>query len=316
MKRILVLGSSGLIGSNLIKRLKLDGDCWVRGIDRREPEFERSAADEFNFCDLRTLKSNDPLFEGMDECYQLAADMGGMGYLVPKNDADVMRNSMTINLNVLEACTRMGVGRVFFSSSACVYPDIGSCKEDNAYPAMPEIEYGWEKLFAERLYFAYSRCYGVKVRVGRLHNVYGPLGCYEGGREKAPAALCRKVAMAEPYGSIDMWGSGEQTRSFMWIEDCLEGIIRLMRSDFEGPVNIGSAELVTINQLAHIIMMVANKQLTINHIDGPIGVNGRNSDNTVILEKLGWAPRTPLHIGIAKLYPWVKAQIEAKRKAA
>lgn len=317
MKRILVLGASGLIGSNLVRYLKTHEECFVRALDIVPHQYGKLLADEVHGIDLRFVRQNDPLFYGFDEVYQLAARMGGMGYMVPDNDAIIMRDSGLINLSVLEACRHQGVGRVFFSSSACVYPD-GPCNEDAAYPAMPEINYGWEKLYAERLYEAYARCHGLKTKIGRLHNVYGPFGCYDGGREKAPAAICRKVAEQPNYGGIlEIWGDGEQMRSFMWIDDCIEGILRLTRSDtFSGPVNIGSAQCVSINYLAQVTMMVAGKQCELKHIDGPRGVAGRNSDNTLILKELGWAPRTPLHIGMEKLYAWVKEQIDAKQKAA
>lgn len=315
MKRYLVLGANGFLGANLVKHLKKTEECWVSALDIRPPEFGPTHADELNHVDLRYINPGEPLLANFDEIYQLASNVGGIGYLTADSDAAVMFDSCQINLSVLEACRQQGCGRIFFPSSAAVYSDP-SCVEDTAYPAMPQSEYGWEKLFAERLYQAYSRCYGLNTRIGRIHNAYGPLMPYEGGRESAPAAMCRKVAMQPDYGGeLEIWGDGQQLRSFMWIEDCLEGMLRLMRSDFEGPVNIGSAQCVSINYLAHVTMMVAGKQCTLKHVDGPLGVSGRNSNNTLILKELGWAPRTPLHVGMEKLYAWVKEQVDKKQAA-
>jgi nucleoside-diphosphate-sugar epimerase len=254
----------------------------------------------------------------VEDIYQLAADMGGAGYIFTgEHDAAVMHNSALINLNTLQLGTEAGVKRFFYSSSACIYPEFNQmdpdnpiCTESSAYPAGPDSEYGWEKLFSERLYLSYMRNYGVQVRVARFHNIFGPDGTWDGGREKAPAALCRKVAQASEGGEIEIWGDGMQTRSFLYVDECVEGVRRLMESDFTGPVNIGSEEMVTINQLAELVMHVAGKRLRIRHIKGPLGVRGRNSDNRLILEKLGWQPSRPLREGLEKTYAWVAAQVE------
>jgi len=319
-KKALVLGAGGFIGHHLVKRLKKEG-YWVRGVDLKYPEFSETEADDFVIGDLR-----DPYFVRsiidlkFDEVYQLAADMGGAGYVFTgDNDADIMRNSALINLNVLDACYRRNIKRIFYSSSACVYPEYNQrdpenpiCSEDSAYPAMPDSEYGWEKLFSERLYLAYHRNYGMKVRIARYHNIFGPEGTWRGGREKAPAALCRKVAVAKLTGRdyIEVWGDGKQTRSFLYIDECIEGTLRLMRSDWTGPVNIGSEEMVTINQLAEMIMDIAGVKLKIIHIPGPQGVRGRNSDNRLIYEKLGWKPTMPLRVGLEKTYKWIEEQVK------
>lgn len=317
-KKVLVCGAGGFIGSHLVKRLKKEG-CWVRGVDLKYPEFGESKADDFVIGDLR-----DPALCGrvidqpFDEVYQLAADMGGAGFVfVGDNDAAIMHNSAMINLNILEASRVAGVGRIFYSSSACIYPernqmdpDNPDCTEDSAYPAAPDSEYGWEKLFSERLYLAYARNYGMIVRIARYHNIFGEEGTWTGGREKAPAALCRKVAEAENDGEIEMWGDGKQTRSFLYIDECLDGTIKLTRSDFMGPVNIGSEEMVSINQLAEMIMGIAGKNLQIKHIPGPQGVRGRNSDNRMILEKLDWAPSQPLEVGLEKTYQWIENEVK------
>ena len=314
----LVCGAGGFIGSHLVRRLKNEG-FWVRGVDLKFPEFGETAADDFFIGDLR-----DPyicrLIVDMrfDEVYQLAADMGGAGYIFTgDHDADVMHNSGTINLNMLDACCKRNIKKMFYSSSACIYPEYNQmdpdnpkCSEDSAYPAAPDSEYGWEKLFSERLYLSYQRNYGIEVHIARFHNIFGPEGTWTGGKEKAPAAFCRKVALAPNNGEIEMWGDGKQTRSFLYIEECLEGVRKLMISDFTGPVNIGSEEMVPINKLAEMAMKIAGKKLTIKHIPGPLGVRGRNSDNKLIKEKLGWAPSRPLIEGLEKTYLWIMEQVE------
>ncbi|MEW6163377.1 MAG: NAD-dependent epimerase/dehydratase family protein [Nitrospirota bacterium] len=317
MKKALVCGAGGFIGSHLVKRLKKEG-YWVRGVDLKYPEFSETEADDFVIGDLRDPYLCRHITDiKFDEVYQLAADMGGAWFVFTgDNDADIMHNSAMINLNMLDACYKRNIKRIFYSSSACIYPEYNqmnpdnpTCSEDSAYPAQPDSEYGWEKLFSERLYLTYHRNYGMEVRIARYHNIFGPEGTWQGGREKAPAALCRKVAMAPDGGEIEMWGDGKQTRSFLYVDECLEGTLRLMRSDFSGPVNIGSEEMVTINQLTEIIMEIAGKRLSIKHILGPLGVRGRNSDNRLIKEKLGWAPSMPLKEGLKITYAWIKEQI-------
>jgi len=323
MKRILVNGAGGFIGGHLVKRLKREG-YWVRGIDIKRHEFTVPPADEFILGDLRDQTVVREVVQGIDEVYQLAADMGGAGYIFTgEHDACVMHNSATINLNTLDAGYRAGVNKFFYSSSACMYPehnqldpDNPNCAEDSAYPAAPDSEYGWEKLFSERLYLAYRRNYGVEVRIARFHNIFGPEGTWTGGREKAPAALCRKVAETPNGGEIEIWGDGMQTRSFLYIDDCVEGVRRLMESDFAGPVNIGSEEMVTINQLAELIMNIAGKALRIKHIEGPLGVRGRNSNNRLIREKLAWAPSRSLREGLEKTYRWIMEEVSAFQLAS
>jgi GDP-D-mannose 3',5'-epimerase len=322
MKRVLISGAGGFIGSHLARRLKKEG-LWVRGVDLKYPQFSSSVADEFVVGDLRDVSFTADVLEGIDEVYQLAADMGGAGYIFTgEHDADVMHNSATINLNMLHEGVRAGVKKFFYSSSACMYPEHNQlnadnpiCYEDSAYPANPDSEYGWEKLFSERLYFAFSRNYGVTVRVARFHNIFGPEGTWCGGREKAPAAICRKVAEAEFNGEIEIWGDGQQTRSFLYIDECVEGVRRLMESGFSGPVNIGSEEMVTIDQMANMAMDIAEKPLSIRHIPGPLGVRGRNSDNRLIRQKLGWEPSQPLRSGLARTYAWIEAQVVAMNQA-
>jgi nucleoside-diphosphate-sugar epimerase len=320
-KRALVCGAGGFIGSHLVKRLKREG-FWVRGIDLKYPEFGETQADDFIIGDLRDpVTCRYAVDLPFHEVYQLAADMGGAGFVFTgENDADIMHNSALINLNMLEACHRRNVKRAFYSSSACMYPehnqmdpDNPNCSEDSAYPANPDSEYGWEKLFSERLYLAFQRNYGMEVRIARYHNIFGPEGTWTGGREKAPAALCRKVAETPEGGEIEIWGDGLQTRSFLYVDECLEGTLRLTRSDWTGPVNIGSDEMVTINGLAQMIMDVAGKQLTVRHIPGPQGVRGRNSDNRLIEASLGWRPRQPLRDGIAETYAWIASEVEKVR---
>jgi len=318
MKKALVCGAGGFIGSHLVKRLKREG-LWVRGVDLKYPEFSETQADDFIIGDLRDPQICRSVVDmKFDEVFQLAADMGGAGFVFTgENDADIMHNSALINLNMLEACFRRNVKRLFYSSSACIYPkfnqedpDNPNCIEDSAYPAYPDSEYGWEKLFSERLYLAFNRNYGMEVRISRYHNVFGPEGSWNDGREKAPAALCRKVAMTEDEEEIEIWGDGKQTRSFLYIDECLEGTLRLMRSDWTGPVNIGSEEMVTINHLAKMIMKIAGKKLSIKHISGPLGVRGRNSDNRLIEKKLVWHPTQPLTEGLKKTYPWIEEQVK------
>jgi GDP-D-mannose 3',5'-epimerase len=320
VKRVLVNGAGGFIASHLVKRLKSEG-FWIRGADLKKPEYSDTVADEFIVGDLRDPNVIASAVSGVEDVYQLAADMGGAGYIFTgEHDAAVMHNSVLINLNTLQLGTEAGVKRFFYSSSACIYPEFNQmdplnpiCTESSAYPAGPDSEYGWEKLFSERLYLSYMRNYGVKVRIARFHNIFGPDGTWDGGKEKAPAALCRKVAQAPEGGEIEIWGDGMQTRSFLYVDECVEGVRRLMESQFTGPVNIGSEEMVTINQLAESVMRVAGKKLTIRHIKGPLGVRGRNSDNALIFEKLGWRPSRPLNEGLEKTYAWVAAQVEAAK---
>ena len=315
MKTALVLGAGGFIGSHLVKRLKDEG-FWVRGVDLKFPEFSETHADDFVIGDLRdqALVAN-IIDQKFSEVYQLAADMGGAGYIFTgENDADVMYNSAIINLNILEACRKRNIRNIFYSSSACMYPAYNqedpenpNCTESSAYPANPDSEYGWEKLFSERLYFSYNRNHGMNCSVARYHNIFGPEGTWQGGKEKAPAALCRKVSEASEH--IEVWGPGNQTRSFLFIDECVEGTIRLLRSEFEGPVNIGSEEMISINDLARMIIEISKKDLKLVNITGPVGVMGRNSDNNLIREKLGWAPSNSLKSGIEKTYSWINQQV-------
>jgi GDP-D-mannose 3',5'-epimerase len=324
MKTALVCGAGGFIGSHLVKKLKKEG-FWVRGVDLKYPEFSPTAADEFVIGDLRDPGVCSSILDRpFTEVYQLAADMGGAGYIFTgEHDADVMHNSATINLNMLHYGQKAGIQKIFYSSSACIYPEYNQmdpdnpkCSEDSAYPANPDSEYGWEKLFSERLYFSYNRNYNMDVRVARFHNIFGPEGTWQGGKEKAPAAICRKVAVSdETNGVVEIWGDGKQTRSFLYIDECLEGVRNLMNSpEFKGPVNIGSEEMVTINRLAEMVIGIAGKEVSLNHIEGPLGVRGRNSDNKLIAEKLGWAPSRPLKDGLEKTYHWISEQV-AKQKA-
>lgn len=318
-KKVLVCGGGGFIGSHLVKRLKKEG-FWVRACDLKYPEFSDSEADEFVIGDLRDPVVCRKVVEGIEEVYQLAADMGGAGYIFTgDNDAAVMHNSATINLNIAESSRLEGVKKIFYSSSACMYPEYNQmdpdnpkCSEESAYPAAPDSEYGWEKLFSERIYLTYQRNYGIEAKIARFHNIFGPEGTWTGGKEKAPAAICRKVAEAEEDGEIEIWGDGKQTRSFLYIDECLEGVRRLMESDFSGPVNIGSEEMISINGLAELVMSIAGKKLTIKNIPGPEGVRGRNSDNALIKEKLGWEPSKSLREGLEKTYPWILGNVEAK----
>jgi GDP-D-mannose 3',5'-epimerase len=333
-KTALVAGAGGFIGSHMVKRLKAEG-YWVRGVDLKFPEFSDSPADEFEICDLRdSLKVSRIMFgptqhslkdeNAFDEVYQFAADMGGAGYVFTgENDATIMHNSALINLNVADQALAMGVKKLFYSSSACMYPKeiqseynelLFALKERYAYPANPDSEYGWEKLFSERFYLACARNNGLNVRIARFHNIYGPEGTYTGGKEKAPAAVCRKVANAAKYALdecpefIDIWGDGKQTRSFLYIDDCIDAVRLLMQSDFKEPINIGSEEMISINDLAKMVIEISGKSIAIKNIDGPVGVRGRNSDNTLIREKLGWEPKYKLYDGMVKTYAWIKEQ--------
>ena len=340
-KTALVLGAGGFIGSHMVRRLRSEG-YWVRGVDLKHPEFSKTEAHEFIQGDLRDVSFVERViqFKGyqgnfyhnvpsrylqpFDEIYQFAADMGGAGFVFTgENDADIMHNSCSVNLNVLESVrkfndiTGWNTTKIFYSGSACMYPehnqlnpDNPDCREESAYPAAPDSEYGWEKLFSERLFLAYHRNYKIPVRVARYHNIFGPEGTWEGGREKSPAAICRKVAqLPEDGGTIEVWGDGKQTRSFLYIDECIEATRRMMESDFIGPVNIGSEEMVTINQLVDTAAKVAGKKVSKNHIDGPLGVRGRNSNNDLIRKELGWDYSQTLEEGIAKTYNWIKEQI-------
>lgn len=317
MKTALVCGAGGFIGGHLVKRLKKEG-FWVRGVDLKFHEYAETQADDFVVGDLREQDVVRSVVDRrFDEVYQLAADMGGAGYIFTgENDADIMHNSATINLNVLDAAYKRNIDRIFYSSSACMYPaynqedpDNPNCAEASAYPAAPDSEYGWEKLFSERLYLTYARNYGISARVARYHNIFGPEGTWRGGKEKAPAAICRKVAIASNDSEIEIWGDGLQTRSFLYVDECVEGTLRLTRSNFTGPVNIGSEEMVTINQLVDYVADIAGKKIHKKHIEGPTGVRGRNSDNRLIQEKLQWAPSQKLRDGLEATYGWIEHQL-------
>jgi len=319
MKTALVCGGGGFIGGHLINRLKKEG-YFVRSIDLKENEYGNDNADEFVIGDLRDPYVAEKVVKGMNEIYQLAADMGGAGYIFTgDHDAAVMHNSALCNLNVLDAAEKAGVQKIFYSSSACMYPEYNQldpdnpkCSEDSAYPAAPDSEYGWEKLFSERLYFAYQRNTKIKVKVARFHNIFGPQGTWTGGKEKAPAALCRKVAETEDGSFIEVWGDGKQTRSFLFIDECVEAVRRLMDSDFSGPVNIGSEEMISINDFAKMVIDISGKNISIKNIPGPTGVRGRNSDNKLIREKLGWEPGIPLRKGMEITYKWINQQVKQK----
>jgi nucleoside-diphosphate-sugar epimerase len=321
MKTALVLGAGGFIGGHMVKRLKSEG-YWVRGVDKKLHEHEYSHADDFQLADL-TLQSDvrNVIDQQFDEVYQLAADMGGAGYINTNlYDADVMHNSATINLNVLHRCKEMQIKKVFFSSSACVYneelqstnvnPD---CRESSAYPAHPDSEYGWEKLFSERLFHAYNRQHGMQNKVARFHNIFGPYGTWDGGKEKFPAAICRKIAKANDGDEIEIWGDGEQTRSFLYIDDCIEGVRHLMNSEtFHGPVNIGADQMISINDTVDLVAQIAGKTIRKKHIDGPTGVRGRNSNNELIEEKLNWRPSQNLKEGLKETYRWINFHVRGK----
>ena len=314
MKKVVILGAGGFIGGHLALRLKSMG-YFVRGVDIKRPEFRNLDIDEFIVADLRDYKAVDLVIDDtINEVYQLAADMGGAEFVFTgENDADIMHNSAIINLHVCDICVKKKVDKVFYSSSACMYPlhnqldpNNPNCSEDSAYPANPDSEYGWEKLFSERIYLAYNRNKGLNVRIARFHNIFGPYGTWKGGREKAPAALCRKVI--ESSGEVELFGSGKQTRSFLYVDECVEGVIRLMKSDFIEPVNIGSDEMVSIDELLRLITTIEGRNVKVKHIKGPVGVQGRNSDNKLIKEKLGWSPTLPLIEGLKKTYKWIKGE--------
>jgi nucleoside-diphosphate-sugar epimerase len=316
-KIALVLGAGGFIGSHLVKRLKKEG-FWVRGVDLKKPEYSTSPADEFVIGDLRDQAFCIAVFDQpFDEVYQLAADMGGAGYIFTgDHDADVMTNSAKITINALSFGQKAGIKNIFFSSSACIYPERNqldpaspNCEESSAYPAAPDSEYGWEKIFGERLFLAYKRNYSMNVHIARFHNIFGPEGSWNNGREKSPAAICRKVAQAKNGGTIEIWGDGKQTRSYLYIDECLEGVRRLMNSHFSGPVNIGSEEMVSLNELADMVMSIAGKRVKITHIKGPLGVRGRSSDNRLIKKKLGWQPTSKLIDGLQITYRWIEKQL-------
>ena len=315
--KVLVAGAGGFIGHHLVNRLKEEGH-WVRGVDVKHPEFAPSAADEFRLLDLREFENCQQAADGMEDIYQLAADMGGIGY-ISANHALLVRNNTLINSHMLEAARRAGTNRYLYTSSACVYPsflqddaDVAPLQEEQAIPADPEKGYGWEKLFAEQLATYYREEFGLSTRIVRFHNIYGPLGTYDGGREKAPAAICRKVAMAAPNGRIAIWGDGEQTRSFCYIDDCVEGLRRIMESNCVLPINLGSDEIVTVNELVAAVCKAAGKHLRTEHdLTQPQGVRGRNSDNSLLMETLDWQPQTTLAEGIRATYDWIAAQVSA-----
>ena len=318
MKKAIVLGAGGFIGGHLVTKLKKLG-YFVRGVDIKWHEYKKSDADEFIVADLRNPVKVDTVIDStFDEVYQLAADMGGAEFVFTgENDSDIMHNSALINLNVCDTCSKKKIKKIFYSSSACAYPEHNqldptnpNCEESSAYPANPDSEYGWEKLFSERIYLAYSRNKGIDVKIARFHNVFGPFGTWCGGREKAPAAICRKVLNASDGDEIEIFGDGEQTRSFLYVDECVEGVIKLMNSDFSGPVNIGSDYMVTINQLVDIVASIENKNIKKKHIPGPLGVRGRNSDNNLIKKKLNWQPTKPLKDGLKSTYEWIQKEMK------
>jgi len=317
-KRILVTGAGGFIGYHLTNRLKSQGH-FVRGVDIKEPQFAPSMADDFRILDLRRWENCLQATEGVDEVFALAADMGGMGF-ISAHHAEILRNNSLINIHTLDAAKENGVKRYLYTSSACIYPEylqtaanVKPLKEEDAYPAQPQDAYGWEKLVSERLCLHYREDYGIETRIVRFHNIFGPLGTWEGGREKAPAAVCRKVAMAKLTGNpvVEIWGDGEQTRSFCYVDDCVEGILRLMASDFADPINLGQDRMVTINQLVDIVSKIAGIEIQKKHIEGPQGVRGRNSDNTKLRDVLGWEPAISLEEGLQSTYAWIEKQVAA-----
>ena len=318
MKKILVCGAGGFIGSHLVETLKKQGH-YIIGADLKYPLYNKTVADEFYLIDLRNqLDVGKLVTSDINEIYQLAADMGGAGYVFTgEHDADIMHNSVMINLNILNEMQKKGVKNVFYSSSACMYPDHNQTdpnnpllSEDSAYPANPDSEYGWEKLFSERLYMSYARNYNLRVRIARFHNIFGPLGSWNNGKEKSPAAMCRKVAMCKDGDTIDVWGPGTQTRSFLFIDECIEGIQRIMKSDYDKPINLGSTRMISINNLVLLIAKMNGKNVNIRNIDGPIGVMGRTSDNQLIKEVIGWVPEENLESGLIKTYAWISEQIQ------
>lgn len=324
MKKALVLGGGGFIGNHMVSRLKSDG-YWVHAVDLKKPEYSQSEADRFTVGDLRDTSICDFVIEkDIDLIIQLAADMGGAGYIfVGENDADIMHNSATINLNVAHYAAKKTDAKIFYSSSACIYPERNQldpnnpiCSEESAYPAAPDSEYGWEKLFSERLFLSYKKNKKLDVRVARFHNIFGPRGTWTGGKEKAPAAICRKVAEAKSGTHIEIWGDGEQTRSFLYIDECIEGVLKLLDSDFVGPINIGSEELISINDLAKMVIAISGKRLDIKHVPGPQGVRGRCSDNRLISKELGWSPSQPLRKGMERTYAWIAEEVSKSRKIA
>ncbi len=322
MKKILVCGAGGFIGSHLIESLKKQGH-YIIGADLKHPLYDNNIADEFYIMDLRNQLNVEKLITSdIDEIYQLAADMGGAGYIFTgEHDADIMHNSAMINLNILHEMQKKNVKNIFYSSSACMYPEHNQTdpsnpllSEESAYPAAPDSEYGWEKLFSERLYMSYARNYGMRVRIARFHNIFGPKGSWNNGKEKSPAALCRKIAMCKDHGVIDVWGPGNQTRSFLYIDECIEGMQRIMASECEVPLNLGSERMISINNLVFLIAKLVNKSIAINNVDGPMGVRGRTSHNKLIKEMINWTPGENLEYGLLQTYNWIVTQIESNKK--